>query len=115
MNIRSTQNIPSSSSSSLPPPPPLLAKQPFFNHNLPYKIRPSNIQFFTFRNSNFSLQSKVVSLASNPHPGAPGPSDTVAQLYPQVLDSLFVAFYGWEGYGGGILTHLHMGERTFQF
>jgi hypothetical protein len=26
----------------------------------------------------------------------------VAQLYPQALDSLFVAFYDSQGYGGGI-------------
>jgi hypothetical protein len=36
----------------------------------------------------FFLQSKVVSLASNPQPGGPGlcvyaPSDRVAQLYPE--------------------------------
>jgi hypothetical protein len=38
------------------------------------------------------------------------PSDRVAQLYPQALVSLFVAFYDWQGYGGGILTRLHMGH-----
>jgi hypothetical protein len=32
------------------------------------------------------------------------PSDGVAQLYPQALGSLFVAFYDSQGYGGGILT-----------
>jgi hypothetical protein len=37
------------------------------------------------------------------------PSDRVAQLYPQVRGSLFVAFHYSQGYGGGILTRLHMG------
>jgi hypothetical protein len=37
------------------------------------------------------------------------PSDWVAQLYPQALDSLYVVFYDWQGYGGGILISLHIG------
>jgi hypothetical protein len=37
------------------------------------------------------------------------PSDRVAQLYPQAPDSLFIAFYDWQGYGGGILIRLHEG------
>jgi hypothetical protein len=28
------------------------------------------------------------------------PSDRVAQLYPQALGSLFIAFYNLQGYGG---------------
>jgi hypothetical protein len=61
------------------------------------------------------LQSKVVSLASNPQPAVPGlciyvPSNRVAQFYSQALDSLFVVFYDLQGYGGGILTCLHMGH-----
>jgi hypothetical protein len=35
--------------------------------------------------------------------------DRVVQLYPQAPDTLFVAFYGSQGYGGGILTHLNTG------
>jgi hypothetical protein len=31
----------------------------------------------------------------------------VAQLYPQALGSLFVAYYDSQGYGGGIPTCLH--------
>jgi hypothetical protein len=31
----------------------------------------------------------------------------MAQLYPQVLGSLFVASYGSQGYGGSIRTRLH--------
>jgi hypothetical protein len=59
------------------------------------------------------LRSKVVSLVSNPQPGGPGPciyapSDRVAQLCPQASSYLFVAFYDSQGYGGGILTGLHM-------
>jgi hypothetical protein len=44
------------------------------------------------------------------------PSDRVAQLYPQVPSSLFVAFYDSQGYGEGILTGLHMRllQNTFQ-
>jgi hypothetical protein len=34
-------------------------------------------------------------------------SGRVAQLYPQALGSLFVAFYDSQGYGGGILTLPH--------
>jgi hypothetical protein len=37
------------------------------------------------------------------------PGDRVAQLHPQAPGSLFVAFYDSQGYGGGILTHLHTG------
>jgi hypothetical protein len=36
-------------------------------------------------------------------------SDRLAQLYPQALGFPFFAFYYSRGYGGGILTHLHMG------
>jgi hypothetical protein len=35
-------------------------------------------------------------------------SDRVAQLYPQAQCFLFITFYDLQGYGGGILTHLHM-------
>jgi hypothetical protein len=31
----------------------------------------------------------------------------MAQLYPQALDSLFVAFYDSQGFGGVIQTLLH--------
>jgi hypothetical protein len=60
------------------------------------------------------LQSKVVSLVSKPQPGGPGlhiyvPLWQGAQLYPQAPGSLFIAFYNSQGYGGGILTSLHMG------
>jgi hypothetical protein len=34
--------------------------------------------FFEFRNNNYFLKSKVVSLASNPQPGGPGLSIYVA-------------------------------------
>jgi hypothetical protein len=42
------------------------------------------------------------------------PSDRVAQLYPQAPGSLFVAFYDWQGYGGGTQTRLHAGEINLQ-
>jgi hypothetical protein len=38
------------------------------------------------------------------------PSDRVAQLYPQAPGSFSVAFYGSQGYVGGILTRLHTGR-----
>jgi hypothetical protein len=37
------------------------------------------------------------------------PSDRVAQLYPQVPGSSFVAFCNLQGCGGSTPTHLHMG------
>jgi hypothetical protein len=37
------------------------------------------------------------------------PQNRVAQLYTQVLGSLFVASYASQGYGGGIRTRLHTG------
>jgi hypothetical protein len=37
------------------------------------------------------------------------PRDRVAQLYPQVQGSLFVASYDSQDYGGGIRPRLHMG------
>jgi hypothetical protein len=57
------------------------------------------------------LQSKVVSLASNPNVEDHifvfmSSSDRVAQLHPQAPGSLFVAFYDSQGYGRGILTRL---------
>jgi hypothetical protein len=38
------------------------------------------------------------------------PSDRVAHLYPQIADSLLVAFYDSQGYGD-VLTRLHTGRR----
>jgi hypothetical protein len=37
------------------------------------------------------------------------PSDRVAQLHPQVPDSLLIVF------GGGILTRLHTGHKTILY
>jgi hypothetical protein len=37
------------------------------------------------------------------------PRNSVAQLYPRALGSLFVASYDSQGYGGGIITRLHTG------
>jgi hypothetical protein len=42
------------------------------------------------------------------------PRIRVAQLYPQALDSLFVASYESQGYGGGIRPRLHTGHTTEQ-
>jgi hypothetical protein len=42
------------------------------------------------------------------------PSDRVAQIYPQALGSLFVAFYDLQGCGGVILSNPppHGGVKT---
>jgi hypothetical protein len=45
--------------------------------------------------------------------GIPAPGDRVAHLYPQAPASFFVAFYDSQGYGGGILTHLHTGRLKY--
>jgi hypothetical protein len=39
------------------------------------------------------------------------PSDRVVQLFPQEPNPLSVALYGLQGYGGGILTRLHTGDK----
>jgi hypothetical protein len=44
-----------------------------------------------------------------PQPGGPGPRIYMARLYPQALDSLFVASYDSQGYGGAIRPRLHTG------
>jgi hypothetical protein len=36
------------------------------------------------------------------------PRNSVTQLYPRALGSIFDASYDWQHYGGGILTCLHM-------
>jgi hypothetical protein len=38
------------------------------------------------------------------------PRNKVAQLYPQTQGSLYVLSYDSQGFGGGILTHLHAGQ-----
>jgi hypothetical protein len=40
------------------------------------------------------------------------PRSRVAQLYPQALGSLFVAFYDSQGYSGGICARFHAGWLT---
>jgi hypothetical protein len=40
------------------------------------------------------------------------PRNRVAQLYPRALGSLCVASYDSQGYGGGILTHLHTSHES---
>jgi hypothetical protein len=43
------------------------------------------------------------------------PRNTVAWLYPQALDSLFVASQDSQGYGGGIRTRFHTGSLILRF
>jgi hypothetical protein len=86
-NTRKYNNICKSSS---------LAKQNLLKHSLLQKILPDLIRFSLLC---ILSQSKVVSLVSNIQPGGQGPciyvppSDRLAQLYPQALDSLFIDFY----------------------
>jgi hypothetical protein len=68
------------------------------------------------------VQSKVVNLASSPPTGGPGfciysmsPSDRVTKLCPQTPDSLSVAFYDSQSYGGDILTRLHTGDMYLYY
>jgi hypothetical protein len=57
-------------------------------------IRPSDLHFFGFRTQFFYR----INLASNTQLGRlMSPSDRMAQLYPQVPDSLSVAFYNSQG------------------
>jgi hypothetical protein len=62
-----------------------LATLPFLSHSLPLKIlpdlswiRPFGFHFFGFCNNNF-LWSKVISLASSPHPGGPKEQKIIAE------------------------------------
>lgn len=36
------------------------------------------------------------------------PSDSMTQLFSQALGSIFVPFYDWQDYGGGIINRFHM-------
>jgi hypothetical protein len=40
-------------------------------------------------------------------------SDRVALLYPQAPHSLFITYYDLQGYGGGVLTHLHTYKKKY--
>jgi hypothetical protein len=86
----------------------IIGKQPFMSH------RPDSIQFsLLWISQQYFLQSRVVSLAPNQISVFVSPSDRLAQLYPQAPGFLFVAFYESHGYGGGSLTGLHAGDRTY--
>jgi hypothetical protein len=70
--------------------------------------------FFRFRNNIF-LQSKVVSPASNPQPGRPGPSICIppeqgGPVIPTGTSFPFRRLYDSQGYGGGILTRPRYGR-----
>jgi hypothetical protein len=57
-------------------------------------------------------------LRPTPQSGGSGPciytpKNRVAQLHPQARGSLSIAFYDSQGYGGGILTHLHTGTNLY--
>jgi hypothetical protein len=83
----------------------------------------SGFHFFGFRNKRAS--SSALRAAPNLEDQVSifiSPTDRVAQLHPQAPGSLSVAFHDSQGYGGGILTHLHTGtnlciplRNVFQF
>jgi hypothetical protein len=69
----------------------------------------SGVHFSGFRGSNFFHRARSSALRPTPNLEYQVSvlmlhSDRMAQLYPQVLGSLFVAFYDSQGYGGGILS-----------
>jgi hypothetical protein len=74
-------------------------------------IGPSGFHFFGFHNSIiFTEQGHQLFIHAQTWRARSlylcPPSDRVAQLYPWAADSLFIAIYVLQGYGGGILTHL---------
>jgi hypothetical protein len=82
-------------------------------------IRSFCFRLFGFRNNiychrvNSQLQSSALRQTPNLEHQVPvfmSPSNRVSQLYPQAPGSLSVAFYDSQGYGGGFLTRLHMGQ-----
>jgi hypothetical protein len=96
----------------------LLAKQPFLSPSFPYKILPDVIRFSFLWTSQlyfYWARSSALRPALNLDDQVPvfkSPRNRAAQLYPQPPDSLFIAFYDLQGYGGGILTRLHMGSNA---
>jgi hypothetical protein len=88
-----------------------LSIQPFLRHSLPYKILPDSFRFSRLRiwKQYFFLQSKIVSLASNPQSEGPGLRDRVAQLYPRHC-VVFVFFHDSQGYGGSVSIRLYTGN-----
>jgi hypothetical protein len=76
-------------------------------------LRPSGFQFFGFRNNIFFYRARSLLLYATPNledqvPVLMSHSYRMAQLYSQALGSLYIAIYDSQGYGGGILTRLHM-------
>jgi hypothetical protein len=70
--------------------------------------------FFLFHSNTFFTEQNCQPYVEA-QPGEPGlvfmsSNDRMAQLYPQSLGSVFVAFYDLQVYGGSILTYLHMVE-----
>jgi hypothetical protein len=64
------------------------------------------------------LLSKFLSLPPNLECQVPvfiSPRNRVAQIYSRALGSLSIASYNLQGYGGGILSRLHMGYSCKYF
>jgi hypothetical protein len=75
---------------------------------------PRQRSHFQVRVPRDSWPSFTVSYSRFPQSEGPGPIfispwNRVSRLYPLALCSLFVASYVSQGYGGGILPHLHTG------
>jgi hypothetical protein len=71
------------------------------NRSLVWVLRDS-WPYFTVSDSGLpNLEGQVPEFIS--------PRNSMAQLYPQALDYLFVAFYDSQGYGENIRIHLHTG------
>jgi hypothetical protein len=91
---------------------------PFWGLSLPQKILASSgVHFFGFCNSDFfteqGCQPCVQPLTWRTKSLYLCPPVTGWSLIHKALGSLSVAFYDSRGYGGGILTHLHMGYCLF--
>jgi hypothetical protein len=76
--------------------------------------------YFGFFNNNFFAEQGRQPLCPTPNLEdqvsvclPPPPRDRVGQVYPQALGSGLFAFDGAQGYGGGILTRLHMGKSKY--
>jgi hypothetical protein len=74
-------------------------------------LRSYGFHFFGFLNNNFFTEQGCQPCIQPPTWRSRSPTDRVAKLYPRAPGSLIVTFYDSQGYGGGILTHLHTGSK----
>jgi hypothetical protein len=107
----------SSSSSSSTSSSSSLAKEPFLSYSLAQMVLPDHSLFTAL---DFAIIISLTEQGREPRVQPPsGGSDLciyvhddgVAHLYPQAPSSLFFVFYDSQGFGGGILTRLHVGRK----